>query len=481
MREPSGVRGMRGFLHNSRCFRLFFSRALGCASTRSAGAPSSRVGAVAAGRSVRRLRGSPRRDRDRRRARHRPDRRRRVKELRIRIFDPKSKLQLVEQTVPMTAPDDVGQTPEQTRGERQRRDPHALSLDLLADPCTRRDDVRVVVTARGPIEENGPLVDIVEKSAVTSFKPHRRLLLSSVPGTQLLRPPLSRSARHEGPDLRAREGHLSGRRADGAQADARPAAAARAVVMHESMAATPVECQSDVDCGPALTGCGAVGLRLGALQRTASVCIRRSTPTRWPRARGCQLSDVACGRPVLTGDDCDDTNSARYGGAWDGPGVGALANHCDMIDDDCNGSRRRCGAERQGLHVQRGDGHQRRSVRCSRDRRRRRSSGPLAIPPALPSGKRSCKDGEWLSCEGALRAGRRGQLRRRRRRLQLQRPAQRRLRVHQRQHARPCGVTIGSCKPGTQRCVDAKWSSECVGAVGPARADTCDARQRRQL
>ena len=91
-----------------------------------------------------------------------------LKQLRVRIFDPKTKLQLVEREIEVK--------PQLSLDGGVDSAPFRLTYSLT--PMRGVTDLRVVVTARGPIEENGPLVDIVENSAVTSFKPGQRLLLS---------------------------------------------------------------------------------------------------------------------------------------------------------------------------------------------------------------------------------------------------------------------------------------------------------------
>jgi hypothetical protein len=40
---------------------------------------------------------------------------------------------------------------------------------------------------------------------------------------------------------------------------------------------------------------------------------------------------------VEVGDDCDDTNANRYPGNWDGPPGEGLPDHCDKVDNDCDG------------------------------------------------------------------------------------------------------------------------------------------------
>lgn len=40
---------------------------------------------------------------------------------------------------------------------------------------------------------------------------------------------------------------------------------------------------------------------------------------------------------------------------------------------------------------------------------------------------------------------------------------------------RGCGMFLGECEPGTERCVDGAWSGVCEGAVGPV-AETCNMR-----
>ncbi|MCZ7687234.1 MAG: MopE-related protein [Sandaracinaceae bacterium] len=38
---------------------------------------------------------------------------------------------------------------------------------------------------------------------------------------------------------------------------------------------------------------------------------------------------------------------------------------------------------------------------------------------------------------------------------------------------RPCGSSVGACRPGTQLCTAGAWSTTCVGATGPT-AEICD-------
>jgi Putative metal-binding motif len=38
----------------------------------------------------------------------------------------------------------------------------------------------------------------------------------------------------------------------------------------------------------------------------------------------------------------------------------------------------------------------------------------------------------------------------------------------------PCGKDKGVCKPGTQTCVEGKWSMQCQGAVDPKQPEACD-------
>ncbi|MEY4512906.1 MAG: hypothetical protein RLZZ450_5028, partial [Pseudomonadota bacterium] len=389
-----------------------------------------------------------------------------IKQLRIRIFDPKTKLQLVERELEVTA------QPAPAMDGGVYGAPYRLAYSLT--PMRGVHDVRVVVTARGPIEENGPLVDVVENSAVTSFRPGQRLLLSLFLGRKcfghLCRDP--RVMR----DLTCEPGQGTCQPVVPVDLKPSPDVPVPPVVsMPEPATATKVECSSDVDCAPVLAKAVPSGCAVARCSDDKCMYQAVDADDDGHTVESCRLLDVPqVGDVALAGDDCDDTNSSRYRGAWDGPGVGALANRCDNIDDDCNGVADDAALNGKGCMCNDATDV---NVECSLLPGAEQTVivWPAGKPiGACRTGTRSCKDGEWLSCEGARAP----------------------LAADSCDVAdddsncngvrsegcecingsvRPCGVAIGACKPGTQTCVDAKWSSECVGAVRSAPADTCDA------
>jgi len=175
--------------------------------------------------------------------------------------------------------------------------------------------------------------------------------------------------------------------------------------------------------------------------------------------------------PIQLGDDCDDSDATRFPGAWDGPEVeGEHADTCNARDEDCDGE----------LDEER---HEGKSCMCDPvadvqvDCSFRADNSPISWPAGTPVGacqygKRSCKDGAWGKCTGAIEPKPKDTCQ----------PDDDSDCDGQRNEdcacvdgeRRACGTDVGACQAGTQTCSAAKWSATCVGAVMPMAQDTCD-------
>jgi hypothetical protein len=189
------------------------------------------------------------------------------------------------------------------------------------------------------------------------------------------------------------------------------------------------------------------------------------------RKRVCRAS----GAELALGMDCDDANRAISSREWDGPagkdGDSQRADRCDQLDNDCNG---KTDDARLGGASCACDPKTDVDVACSQ----RVDGTDIVWPAGAPvggcrAGKRSCIDGAWTACVGAVTPvandscttpnddsncnGVLGE------NCQCTDGA-----------TRPCGVDTGSCQAGVQTCVSGRWASECVGAVTAAATDTCE-------
>ena len=91
-----------------------------------------------------------------------------IKELRVRIFDPKTKLQLIERIIPVS--------PQLSTDGGVATAPFRLTYSLT--PMQGVSELRLVVTARGPIEERQhPVPGRLHQSAAVPVDGRRRLAI----------------------------------------------------------------------------------------------------------------------------------------------------------------------------------------------------------------------------------------------------------------------------------------------------------------
>lgn len=185
-------------------------------------------------------------------------------------------------------------------------------------------------------------------------------------------------------------------------------------------------------------------------------------------AKNCKLA----GAKQPLGDDCDDGNPQVHPDGWDGPEhEGALSGCGDQLDNDCDGridngviAGKTCTCD-ENVDI---------DVPCSTTLQGKAIAWPALVPAGnCQYGKRSCKNGVWSDCVGAVEPEAsdsctpgddadcdgnqnegcdcaEGQ-------------------------ERPCGPNaVGVCKPGKQTCIGGEWSTACVGAQQPLGPDTCD-------
>jgi hypothetical protein len=227
------------------------------------------------------------------------------------------------------------------------------------------------------------------------------------------------------------------------------------------------QCKEDSDCEAKLTAAEPAGCALATC--SDGTCTFTSVD-----ADGDEHATAVCSidsYPVKLGDDCDDSDPERFPEAWDGPAVeGMYSDACDGRDNDCD----------EQVDDERHDG---KSCMCDPasdvqvDCSLRADDTPIRWPAGTPVGgcqygKRTCKDGVWGKCTGAIEPKENDSCQpdddadcdgQRNEDCACVNGAQ-----------RPCGTDVGSCQAGTQTCSGAKWSATCVGAVLPAAADSCD-------
>ncbi|MEY4511712.1 MAG: hypothetical protein RLZZ450_3834 [Pseudomonadota bacterium] len=227
------------------------------------------------------------------------------------------------------------------------------------------------------------------------------------------------------------------------------------------------QCKDDNECEAKLSVAEPAGCAVATC--SAGTCVFTSVDADGDnhRSANCSLGNL----PIERGDDCDDYDSARFPTAWDGPVVeGMFADACDGRDNDCD----------EKVDEERHDG---KSCMCDpasdvqADCSLRADDTPIRWPAGTPVGgcqygKRSCKDGVWGKCTGAVEPKEKDSCQ----------PDDDSDCDGQRNEdcacvngeQRPCGSDVGSCQTGMQTCSGAKWSATCVGSVMPAAADTCD-------
>jgi len=158
-------------------------------------------------------------------------------------------------------------------------------------------------------------------------------------------------------------------------------------------------CSVDSDCDSQVPASVPLGCAVGKCDATTNTCSFSAKDKDGDHhlALNCKATD---GRPIVVGDDCDDTDPAIYKGAWDGPVGDGHPDRCDGIDQDCSGS-----ADDQKLKDGTSCTCTANDVRqCSQDSGGRPIAWPLNKPVgACKYGSQTClTDGTWGPCTDAV-------------------------------------------------------------------------------
>jgi hypothetical protein len=362
-----------------------------------------------------------------------------------------------------------------------------LPVSFSLYPLGNAGALRLVVTGRGPGGD-----DVIEQQVKASFRAEQRLLLPVYLRASCLRN-LCRDAaggRSERtcvfgsceptpePTLRAAgEGPLGGYDLDaggpespsGDKVDARPPPVEAGSAVEAGAASA---CTLNSDCAPRLGEVEPAGCALARCADGKCVFEAADSDGDGDRKRVCRASGVQ----LVLGMDCDDTNRAISSLEWDGPagmdGAELRGNRCDELDNDCNG---KVDDGQIGAATCACDPATDIDVACSLLEDGSAIEWPVGAPVGrCKAGKRSCVDGAWTACTGAV----------------TPRSADSCSTMNDDSNCngvlgencqctdgdtRACGSDLGSCKAGVQMCARGRWSSECNGAVTAAPADSCDA------
>jgi hypothetical protein len=356
--------------------------------------------------------------------------------------------------------------------------PLSYSLIPAADAAKR---FRVVVTGLTPGEGEGPEVELVQSQHIASFVQRQRSLLTVMLWDRCARQlcsasdwgPSARSCTESGcatvepiPPTEAGSGPLGGyvrpSAPDGGREPPIDAGPDSAPPADTSACVSALDCQELLgDLEPA--GCA------------EAECVEQKCELRALDADGDRHGNKACsagGKPL--GDDCDDADPARFPGAWDGPAIeGEQADSCDAIDNDCDGQLDD-GVAGQKTCVC--DPAKDKDVACSL----RPDGTVISWPAGTPvgdcrAGKRSCIEGRWSACVGAVEPAAKDSCE-----PVLGADADCDGKLNEdcpctTGSVRPCAQpNVGSCKAGEQLCVSGVWSKECRGAITPQAEDTCE-------
>jgi hypothetical protein len=359
-----------------------------------------------------------------------------------------------------------------------------LPVSFSLYPVSGASSLRLVVTGIGL--RNGLYGDLVERQMLVTFVPEQRRLLS----VYLQASCLGQLCRDDGGKRtdqtcmsgvcestmeaalgQAGVGLFGGYTMDGGRGSSGLLGDAKTAGDAGRNAGVVIACAKQSDCARRLgmvdpPGCAVARCVDGRCTFEAADADRDGDPTRF-----CSASGV----PLAVGGDCNDGNPAVSSLEWDGPagklGSEQRADRCDGLDNDCNIVVDDALLGTQGCVC---DVATDIDVPCSQLPDGGTITWPAGAPAgACKAGKRSCVDGAWTACMGAVTPrvidscatvnddsncnGVQGEG------CQCTNGA-----------TRPCGVTVGSCRAGVQTCAGGVWGAACVGAVSPAAADGCD-------
>ncbi|MET0286842.1 MAG: hypothetical protein ABW352_20335 [Polyangiales bacterium] len=237
--------------------------------------------------------------------------------------------------------------------------------------------------------------------------------------------------------------------------------------IEDAAVAEPVGCAGDEACTAMLGRVEPAGCALGRCRDGACSFEVVDADGDGDRTRTCR----ATGMQLQPGGDCDDGNRAVSSLEWDGPASEQRPDRCDELDNDCNGKVD--DARFEGASCVCNPARDR-DVACSL----REDGSEIVWPAGAPvgackAGSRSCVEGAWGPCDGAVTPlandscttpnddsncnGVRGE------NCQCTDG-----------ETRACGIDTGSCESGVQTCTSGRWSSACTGAITAEPADTCD-------
>lgn len=370
-----------------------------------------------------------------------------------------------------------------------RRPQLMFPFSYSISPRDKPFEVRVVVKALGVKPGDAQNV-LVERHAIVKFRPGARLLLEmylerlcqGVQCTDELTckrgrcesavetPPVAGPGERGGYEPRGNvidpASHDGGTKTMDGSASVRDGSAAGDAARPPSEASTPAQCSRNEDCQKLVASAVPAGCARAVCTSTGR-CEFQAADT-----DGDTVTTAACtvapGIALTLGTDCDDTNPKVQPGAWDGPALAGMANSCDGIDDDCNGTAddtKRDGKSCACDPVKDID------VPCSE-----LDGRTIAWPSGQPVGscrygKKSCVNGEWTPCTGVVPPAEQDRCEGGNDDSDCDNTPNEGCECTG-VNMTPCGVTRGACRQGVQRCVNGRLTS-CEGAVTPQPADSC--------
>jgi Putative metal-binding motif len=343
-----------------------------------------------------------------------------------------------------------------------------LSFSLTPGRLGNNAQFRIAVTGRGN-DENGELVDRVEKQVTSRFRAGTRTLVR----VDLESGCLDVLCRDD--DESAAPGGLTCVEGECAEVPAikpEPAGSGELGGYDSARGGTdgPREhaCQIDDDCTAQLGTLTPEGCAVGRCQDGVCAFVGQDADGDGHDTDTCASDSV----DIALGDDCDDRNPKRSPGAWDGPAVpDEHPDTCDELDNDCDGV---VDDERPSGKTCECDPINDIDVPCSQTEDGTMIAWPAGTPVGICRyGRRSCtKDGVWDTCVGAVEPGQAdscdiadddsdcdGQ-------RNENCPCVT-------GNEQPCGTDVGNCKTGRQLCSAGKWGS-CSGQIAAKNKDSCD-------